>query len=127
MSQTSLTTVALIVASLIGIAPVNAGDRVIFPPVHPGIAPPPLTEETVQKGIDASTEARFKAIAAAGASQKVITTEQAKGAGWGFVDDHFAQIDKNGDGFVSLGDISRFLGARSPLKTTREKTVHVLE
>ncbi|MCO4316998.1 EF-hand domain-containing protein [Phyllobacterium sp. 21LDTY02-6] len=90
-----------------------AFDDIGQPPPDPvGTVYPEMTPELVQKKVEEQIRAQFEK--AAGPSGYLIDAQQAQASGWGFVVDHFAQIDKNGDGSVSLSDISNFLSARTP-------------
>ncbi|TXR48938.1 hypothetical protein [Phyllobacterium endophyticum] len=99
---------------------VRIGDGPRFP-VQKQVAQPP-----VQDTIDARLQARFDAATAR--SNHLLTAKTAEAASWGFVSSHFAEIDRNADGYATLAEISAFLEARSPAKNKRaEKAVQVVE
>jgi hypothetical protein len=94
---------------------VKAGDRLSFPkrdPSRPAL--PKMTEEGVSNALNDQLRAKFDA--AAGANH-LLTAEQANNAGWGFIADHFSEIDRSKSGFVSFSEVSRYMSARSPLKS----------
>lgn len=93
---------------------VKAGDRVFFPKSDASRpASPKLTEERVSDAVNDQLRAKFDA--AAGANH-LLTAEQANNAGWGFIADHFSDIDLGNSGSVSFAEVSRYMTARSPLK-----------
>lgn len=93
----------------------SAGDLPLALPADPpGVDVPPLTREDVQDAVDEQIAAHFRA--AAGPQNQFLTANQAKVAGWGVIADQFAEIDKDGDGYVRLEDVASFMKARSPLR-----------
>jgi hypothetical protein len=46
-------------------------------------------------------------------ARRAIIGFLAKDAGWGFISDHFAQIDKQHHGYVTFDEIQAFMDARS--------------
>lgn len=102
------------------------GERLFFPPRDPsGTAGPKLTEEAMQKAVDERLKSRFEA--ASGSSSK-LTAQQAKDAGWGFIADHFAEIDRDRTGFITFSDISRYMAVRSPIQPKQAPTpVQIIE
>ncbi|OWJ63582.1 hypothetical protein [Inquilinus limosus] len=68
---------------------------------------------TMAQGMQDELAAQFQRASGARSS---LTAQQAKKAGWGFVADHFGQIDSSGKGYVTLAEISSFMAARSPQK-----------
>ncbi|MBA8877464.1 hypothetical protein [Phyllobacterium myrsinacearum] len=96
-----------------GIVRAMANDDIGHPPPDPaGTVYPEMTPEFVQQKVDEQIRAQFEQ--AAGPSAYVLSAEQAKTAGWGVIADHFPEIDRDRDGYVSLSDIVRFLAARTP-------------
>jgi hypothetical protein len=98
---------------LLSINSASAGDRLSFPPpLPPGKVVPKMTMIGVQQELNKRLKSRFDA--AAGLDGK-LTEQKARAAGWGFVADHFADIDKSGEGSVGLVQIQNYMGVRSPL------------
>ncbi|KGM30568.1 hypothetical protein P409_32270 [Inquilinus limosus MP06] len=75
-------------------------------------APKP-SPATMAQGVQDELAAQFQR---ASGSRASLTAQQAKKAGWGFVADHFGQIDTSGKGYVTLAEITSFMAARSPQK-----------
>ena len=63
---------------------------------------------------------RFTA-ATGGDVNGMLSQQQAKAAGWGFVSDHFSEIDQSGSGYVRLDDVLRFQSQRTPQQVMRMK------
>jgi hypothetical protein len=92
----------------------SAYDDLVPPPPDPvGTTYPKKTELSVQKAVETKLKTQFETVAG---SSSTLTAKQAKDAGWGFVSDHFGQIDRDRDGFVTLGDVVNFMAARTPQK-----------
>ncbi|SFI67317.1 hypothetical protein SAMN04515648_1104 [Phyllobacterium sp. CL33Tsu] len=120
-----------LLAALMLASPAQAYDDLRKPPADPsGTARAPLTESGIQHELDQRLMQRFKA--AAGSSPR-LTRQQAKDANWGFIADHFAEIDTAGAGYVSFDQIQTFMDARSIGATAkarvkaRESTVETIE
>ncbi|RCW86368.1 hypothetical protein [Phyllobacterium bourgognense] len=79
------------------------------PPIDPNL--PPVTGDSINAEVNAEVAARFAE--AAGTSSGLLTVSQAKNASWGYVADHFTAIDRDGDGYVKLGDVLDFMQGRS--------------
>src|ERR1700712_3935130 len=91
--------------------PLRAYDDLGVPPKAPaGSVIKPLTSETIQTELDRRLIDRFRA--AAGTSPR-LTAQQAKDAGWGFIADHFAEIDKRRYGYVTFDEIQDFMDSRA--------------
>ncbi|MGH7005399.1 MAG: EF-hand domain-containing protein, partial [Alphaproteobacteria bacterium] len=75
------------------------------------------------QAVDDNLKARFDA---ATGSARALTEEAARKASWGFVADHFREIDVDHDGRVSFHEVSRFMHARSPVKR-RAETIQIIE
>jgi len=109
----SFALIGMFSAIAVGITTSGAGEILGFPPRDPaGLVRPKMNQATVQQAVDQQLKARFDAAAG---SSKVLTAQQASDGGWGFISDHFAEIDRDKDGFVSFADVSRFMAPRSPL------------
>jgi hypothetical protein len=92
----------------------NVGERLGYPPPDPpGTVRPPMNEKTVQEAVDQQLKARFDT--AADPTTHLLTSKGAQDSGWGFIADHYSQIDRDGDGYVSFMDIQNFMAPRSPL------------
>lgn len=90
-----------------------AYDDLPRPPRPAGTPPEPrMTEKSVAANFERQTTARFTA--AAGSPNNMLSPSQAKEAGWGFVSDHFKEIDTSGSGYVGLADVLRFTASRAP-------------
>jgi len=112
-----LLTIAVIIVNL---SQVSAGERLGFPPPDPpGTVREPLTQQSLQKEVDNDLRQRFEE--AAGHSNHLLTAQGAKDAGWGFMADHFAEIDDNRDGYLQFSEISGFMTARSPVVKSKSK------
>jgi hypothetical protein len=91
---------------------VNAAEELGAPPPEPaGTVITPVTGDTIQQELDQRLKDRF---AAAAGSSPYLTAEQAKKAGWGFISDHFGEIDKKRNGTVTIDEIQAFMDARTP-------------
>ncbi|MCX8282404.1 hypothetical protein OSJ77_19605 [Phyllobacterium sp. 0TCS1.6C] len=88
-------------------------------------ASPKMTEEIVRKTMDAELKARFDT--AADPSTGQLTKQRANDFSWGFIADHFEEIDRRGNGFVSFGEVKDFMDARSPLRKKAAETVQIVE
>ncbi|NTS30980.1 hypothetical protein HQ945_06915 [Phyllobacterium sp. BT25] len=100
-----------LLAALMLSSPAQAYDDLRKPPADPsGTVREPLTETGIQRELDQRLLQRFKV--AAGSSPR-LTKQQAKDANWGFIADHFAEIDTAGAGYVSFDQIQAFMDARS--------------
>jgi hypothetical protein len=91
-------------------------DLGVPPPDPAGTVQVPLTNATVQKELDQRLADRFQSVV--GSSPR-LTEQQAKDASWGFVSDHFAEIDREKKGYVTVEDIEAFKDARSPTPTPK--------
>lgn len=104
----------------------EVSDYLGAPPPYPeGYVPPKLDQEGLQAQVDGHLKEMFDK--AADPSSQLVTMAAAKAAGWGFVSDHFAEIDANRDGFITYGEYKRFLDARSPVKRQAKGEVQVVE
>lgn len=120
MKQSHLLLIAMLASAIVFTSGVRAiaYDDIGNPPPDPaGTVYPDMTPEFVQHKIDEQIRAQFEQ--AAGPSAYVLSAEQAKAAGWGFVADHFSGIDEDRDGYVSLSDITLFLSPRTPQNLLR--------
>ena len=70
---------------------------------------PPSSGAQLQAEVERKLRGRFEAAAG---PQGLLTREQARAAGLGFIDRHFDAIDRRHAGRVSYGDYRRFLQAR---------------
>jgi hypothetical protein len=80
------------------------------PPDPPGTATPMPTGRALQNQIVADFKKRFDA--AADPATHLLTATQAKSAGWGYVADHFNEIDAANKGSVSFSDLMRYLRSK---------------
>lgn len=105
----------------------QVGERLGFPPRDPpGTVRPKLTPDSLQADVDRQLKTRFES--AAGSSKGLLTKVGATNAGWGFIADHFAEIDRDSDGYISFADVSRFMKPRSPLaKKTVKPDIQIVE
>jgi hypothetical protein len=86
------------------------------PPDAPGVTPPEITPENMQRLFDADLRDRFDS--ATGANG-ILTAQAANDAGWGFAADHFTEIDRDHDGYATFSEVQTFFDARSPLPAAR--------
>ncbi|WP_288194928.1 EF-hand domain-containing protein [uncultured Phyllobacterium sp.] len=103
----------------------QAGDRVWHP--EPGIKSVKQDATSIQRQLDQELRAKFDAAAK---SNHLLTAQAASAAGWGFIAEHFAQIDKDQDGYLTFDDVQTFFDARSPMpaaRTRAAKAVQVVE
>lgn len=98
---------------------VHAGDRVEFPKLKPGEKVIKQDAASIERQLD--KELRTKFDAASAHSNHLLTAQAAKDAGWGFVADHFTEIDSNHDGYASYGEVETFFDGRSPIAAVRAK------
>lgn len=113
--------ILIVASSMMCIEAAHAFDDLPRPPPPPkGWVPPPKqTEDSVTQHVERQTTVRF--VAAAGSSDALLSKQQAKNAGWGFVSDHFSEIDRNGSGYVSLADVLGFMAPRTPQRIMSQK------
>lgn len=99
----------------------RVGDGLRLPshPLEGGVQPP------VQQVLHQRLKARFDA--ATVHSNHLLTAKGADDASWGFVADHFAEIDRDHDGYVTFSELSAFMDARSPLKADKKQAVQIVE
>ncbi|MBZ9602478.1 hypothetical protein [Phyllobacterium chamaecytisi] len=95
---------------------VHAGDRIWDP--EPGAKTEKQDAASIQKLLDLELRAKF---GAAAKSNHLLTTQAASDAGWGFVADHFTEIDGNHDGYASFDEVQAFFDVRSPLPAARAR------
>jgi hypothetical protein len=119
----SSTIVLFLCAGMSGVA--GAGDRIDKRPLPPGTVVVKPDAASIQATID--TRLRDKFDAAAGKSNHLLTAQQSIDAGWGFLADHFAEIDRNHDGYLNLTEVETFFNARSAIKSMRKQPVQVVE
>ncbi len=67
----------------------------------------------MQSAVDRKLRHKFDA--AARSTNNLLSVQGAKDAGWGFLADHFAEIDSRRDGYLTFDEVQTFLDARSPL------------
>lgn len=97
---------------------------------QPSGTPLKLDARIVQDAVNQQLKRHFDR--AAGASSQ-LTADAARAAGWGFIADHFPEIDRDNKGYVSYSDVSAFMKARSPLKVPAaaakpgDKAVQIIE
>jgi hypothetical protein len=78
------------------------------------VAPAPKpSAATVAQSVQDELAQQFQQ---ASGSRSSLTAQQAKAAGWGFVADHFGQIDTSRKGYVTLSEVSQFMANRAPQK-----------
>ncbi|MBA8877462.1 hypothetical protein [Phyllobacterium myrsinacearum] len=137
----------LIAIGLTGAAPAQAGSYRLSVPVDapakqmilkvddkPGSpaagAPLKLDAKIVQDAVNQQLKNHFDRAASPSGQ---LTANAAKAAGWGFISDHFQEIDRDNKGYVSYADVSAFMKARSPLKVPAsmakpgDKAVQIIE
>lgn len=108
MKRTSV----LLVCALTFAVTARAAEELGAPPPEPaGTVLRPVTNDTIREELDKRLVDRFTAAAG---SSPYLTAAQAKEAGWGFVSDHFAEIDKVRRGYVTIKEVRAFLDARGP-------------
>lgn len=118
MKNTSFWLTVSVIATLVplmGMSNAHAYDDLPLPPPLPKdwVPPPKPTEKSVVQQVETQTRERFAA-AAGGDANGQLSQAQAKAAGWGFVSDHFIEIDSSGSGYVRLDDVLRFISQRTP-------------
>ena len=123
MKTLTISAFAIVIFSVSGAA--MAGDRIDKRPRPTGTKHVELNAANVQKTLDSELRATFNA-ASGGSNQ--LTAQQAIDAGWGFLADHFAEVDVNHDGYVNFSEVQSFFDARSPIvKVQRRQTLQVVE
>ncbi|MCR6475939.1 hypothetical protein NU688_07210 [Variovorax sp. ZS18.2.2] len=110
------------IVPLMGMSTAHAYDDMPRPPPPPKgwVHPPKPTENSVVQHVETQTSERFAA-AAGGDVNGMLSRQQAQAAGWGFVSDHFSEIDQSGSGYVRLDDVLRFQSQRTPQQVMRMK------
>ena len=118
MNRMAPSIIAALISSF-GLVAAHAYDDLPRPPPPPAgyVTPPPRTEQSVTQDAELQTARRFAA--AAGSANSPLSLQQAKTAGWGFVSDHFKEIDRSGSGYVGLADVLNFMAARTPQQIMR--------
>ncbi|MBB3235526.1 hypothetical protein [Phyllobacterium endophyticum] len=94
----------------------HAGDRVWDP--EPGAKTQKQDAASIQKLLDKELRAKFDAAAK---SNHLLTAKGAKDAGWGVIVDHYDEIDRDSDGYLTFDEVQTFFDARSPLATARAR------
>lgn len=90
----------------------NAAEELGAPPPEPaGAVLRPITDDSIRHELDQRLTDDF---AAAAGSSPYLTSEQARAAGWGFIADHFAAIDRKQRGYVTIDEVQTFMDARTP-------------
>ena len=90
----------------------NAAEELGAPPPEPaGAVLRPITDDSIRHELDQRLIDDF---AAAAGSSPYLTSEQARAAGWGFIADHFAAIDRKQRGYVTIDEVQTFMDARTP-------------
>ncbi|MGH6860125.1 MAG: hypothetical protein ACRECY_07710 [Phyllobacterium sp.] len=93
--------------------PGSWADQVGSPPADPpGFNRMKITPQTVLQIRHEDLKANFDR--AAGPGSNLLTAAAARRANWGFISDHFAEIDHDKDGFVTLSEVTAFMDARAP-------------
>ncbi len=118
-----VTALLILCAGMAGVA--NAGDRLDKRPLPPGAATVKPDAASIQASIDKQLRQKFDA--AAGKSNHLLTAQQSVDAGWGFLADHFAEIDRDHDGYLNFTEVENFFNARSPIKMERAQPVQIIE
>jgi|GEM_PF-4917614 len=100
---------------------VRVGDRLNLPmsPPTPGTATrrERVSPEQAGAAVAASIQARFTQ--ATGSPDSLLTRQAALASGWGWAADHFAEIDRQNKGKVSLNDVLDYVNRRSSLTVPR--------
>ena len=101
---------------------IRVGDRLNLPlPPHaPGTAAKSFKQvspEQAGAAVTASIEAKF--VQATGSADNLLTKKAARASGWGWAADHFAEIDRQSKGKVSLNDVLDYVNQRSSLTLPR--------
>ncbi|MBB3235528.1 hypothetical protein [Phyllobacterium endophyticum] len=96
---------------------VKIADGFFMPPADPNA--PPLNEETVQAAVDQKLQRKFDD--AVRTTNNHLTVQGAKDAGWGVIVDHYAEIDRDSDGYLTFDEVQTFFDARSPLPAARAR------
>lgn len=117
MNTSKVTLIAFLLTGVAG--SVQAGDRVEFPKLKPGEKVIEHDAASIARQLDNELRAKFDA--AATNSNHLLTAQAASDASWGFVADHFAEIDRNSDGYASFDEVETFFDARSPIAAVRAK------
>ncbi|KVE34079.1 hypothetical protein WS68_10815 [Burkholderia sp. TSV86] len=90
---------------------VKVGDRLRMPPPDPvGTAIPQAQGQALRDQVLENMKQRFDV--AADPSTHLLSLSGAKRSGWGYIADHFSEIDRSGSGYVSFEDLKRYLKAR---------------
>lgn len=80
------------------------------PPDEPGTSRPELRGQALRNQAIGNLKKRFDA--AADPSTHLLSLADAKAAGFGYVADHFKEIDRNGSGYISFADLVLYLKSR---------------
>ncbi|QND51617.1 hypothetical protein HB779_06680 [Phyllobacterium sp. 628] len=101
-------------AGIGGVPLILAAEKLGAPPRNPsGKITPPMTATVAQEFLDRDMATRFDAAADPATHQ--LTEQRARDFGWGFISDHFAEIDVHRQGYVRFEEVRAFMQARSPL------------
>lgn len=93
------------------IRPLGAQSRQAAVPV------PKPSPATMEQSVQTELAAQFQQ---ASGARRTLTAQQARTAGWGFIADHFSEIDTSRKGYVTLAEISRFMAQRSPQRLMQD-------
>lgn len=110
--------VALLVAALMAMPAAAVTGAVMERPFCDPCVPAAVKRSAVAApspegaALRAQVEAKLRAPFEAAARDGVLTRDQARAAGLGFIDRHFDAIDATGRGAISFADFKRFLEAR---------------
>ena len=85
----------------------------------------PLAREGVRAAADNHVEKLFDH--ASDPERHLVTRRSAEKAGYGFLADHFAEIDRDRDGNLRLGEVRQFLDARSPVAKPTSGAIQIIE
>lgn len=84
----------------------------------------PLTREMVSAAVDARIKALFDR--AADPATHLVTAASAENSGVGYFTGHFADMDRDSDGALSLEEVKGFLDAQSPIARPGSKELQTI-
>ncbi|MGS0896788.1 hypothetical protein ACVBGC_30275 [Burkholderia stagnalis] len=90
---------------------IRVGEHMFAPPPDPvGTTVPQPTGNQLRSQVQADLKRRFDTLA--NPSTHMLTAAQARAGGWGYVADHFSEIDQSKTGAIGYPDLVRFFRAK---------------
>jgi hypothetical protein len=95
------------------------------PILPPRPTSPPITPEFIKSSLDAHMRQRLEA--AADPATGLVSVESAAKYGWGYLIDHFAEIDGDHDGDITAEEGATFFGMSPPVARPASAEIQFVE